>query len=198
MEDAAPQDRARLKVARPGKSAWQDRLLPLMSLMLIGLTLFFVTVSYLQLSHLSERILAGPQLDLTPALTSQMDDADFVAHWRALVILEGNALERRHHQANVLLMSRVWLRYLGFLTGMTLSLIGSAFILGKLRERPTSGSAEGMGWSISTTSTSPGIILALLGVSLMIVAIVSTPAVSVTDGRAYLGNENSPLPGVAQ
>jgi hypothetical protein len=48
--------------------------------------------------------------------------------------LETNIVERRYHQANVSLMSRVWTRYLGFVTGMVLAMVGSIFILGKLRE----------------------------------------------------------------
>jgi hypothetical protein len=198
MSVSAPPDLSHVDLRPVRRASWQQRLLPLMSVMLVGLTLFFLAATYIQLADLTARIFDAPRLDLKPALSTGLDDANFEAHWKALVILEGNSLERRYHQANVLLMSRVWLRYLGFLTGMILSLVGSVFVLGKMREQATVGSAEGGGWKLAVNSTSPGLILAVLGTVLMVIALVTNPAVKVSDGRAYLGNENSPLPGVEQ
>lgn len=198
MNLAAPPNLSQLKLRRSSRAAWQQRLLPLMSAVLVGLTLFFLAATYIQLADLTTRIFDVPVLDLRPALSMKLDDAGFQAHWTALVILEGNSLERRYHQANVLLMTRVWLRYLGFLTGMILSLVGSVFVLGKVREAATEGSAEGGGWKLAVNSASPGLVLAVLGTVLMVLALVTNPIVKVSDGRAYLGNENTPLPWVEQ
>lgn len=178
---------------------WQKRLLPLMVIMIAGLTIFFVVATYLQLNRLGEQIRQSPKLDLSPALNAKLtDENSFQAHWQALVILEGNALEKRYHQANVLLMSRVWIRYLGFLTGMILALIGATFVLGKLREPESSAAAEGSLWKFSMTTASPGLMLALLGTILMITAMATNPAIKVNEGRSFVGTQDTPVPGVEQ
>lgn len=178
---------------------WQKRLLPLMVIMITGLTLFFVIVTYLQLNRLGEQIQQSPKLDLSPALNAKLtDENSFQAHWQALVILEGNALEQRYHQANVLLMSRVWIRYLGFLTGMILALIGATFVLGKLREPESAAAAESSLWKFSMTTASPGLILVLLGTILMVTAMATNPAIKVTEGRSFVGTQDTPVPGVEQ
>ncbi len=178
---------------------WQKRLLPLMVIMIAGLTIFFVVATYLQLNRLGEQIQQSPKLDLSPALNAKLtDENSFQAHWQALVILEGNALERRYHQANVMLMSRVWIRYLGFLTGMILALIGATFVLGKLRESESSAAAESSLWKFSMTTASPGLMLALLGTILMITAMATNPAIKVNEGRSFVGTKDTPVPGVEQ
>lgn len=179
--------------------SWQKRLLPLMIIMVIGLTLFFVTVTYLQLDRFSAQILQSPKLDLNPALDAKLtDENSFQAHWQALVILEGHALQQRYHQANVLLMTRTWIRYLGFLTGMILALIGATFVLGKLREPSSSVNAESSLWKLSMTTASPGLILVLLGTILMVTAMVTNPAIKVDEGRSFVGTKDTPVPGVEQ
>ena len=46
-------------------------------------------------------------------------------------------IKQRYHQANVLLMAGVRVRYPGLVTGMILALIGAVFVLGKIREERT-------------------------------------------------------------
>src|SRR5687768_9276520 len=92
---------------------WQRRLLPLMILMVAGATLFFLVATVLQLNHLQTRIESAPTVDLTPALASLVDPPTagerlVYAEWRTLALLEQQVLERRYHQANVLLMARTW------------------------------------------------------------------------------------------
>ena len=177
---------------------WQRRLLPFMVLMIVGLAIFFVVATYRQLNRLNEQINQSNKPDLDSVLNSKPSDVDIQdAHWRALVILEANALEKRYHQANVLLMSRVWIRYLGFLTGMIIALIGATFVLGKLRESATFN-ADGSLWKFAMTTASPGLILALLGTILMVTAMVTNPAIKVGDGRTYLGDKDTPIPGVEE
>ena len=178
----------------PRTITWQKKLLPIMIGMLAVLTLFFFIVSLIQLYYLHSRIEQSPKLDLYLALgmlekdgprTTESDRLDF-ARWKTLSILEGNALERRYHQANVSLMSRIWIRYLGFVTGMILALVGAAFILGKLREPETKLDMEGEGvGKFSITSASPGLILVLLGAILMVTTIVTHHEIKVKDSPLY-------------
>jgi len=96
-------------------SKWQKRLLPLMAGILIFLTVFFFIASFIQLYYLHGRIEKYPELNLDTAFSmlkpsANATDVDKLnyAQWETLSILEKHALQRRYHQANVLLMSRIW------------------------------------------------------------------------------------------
>ena len=173
-----------------GIFSWQKKLLPLMIGMLAVLAFFFFVASFIQLYYLHSRIEDAPKLDLAQAFSipdsgaaADMGRLDY-SKWKALSILEGYSLQRRYHQANVLLMSRVWTRYLGFVTGMILAFVGAAFILGKLREPETKLDSEGV-WKFSLTTASPGLILAVLGTLLMLATIVTHTEIEVTDRPLY-------------
>jgi hypothetical protein len=174
-------------------TAWQEKLLPLMTYMLLGLTVFFFLASLGQLIFLHRSILRGTQIEsqVVPDLLSlQVHDTaeEILAAGRlqALVALELNVLQRRYHQANVLLMSGVWVRYLGFVTGMTMALVGATFILGKLREPPVELEARSVAAAFSFVGTSPGILLVVVGLVLMLTTIVSQQTYSVDDRAIFL------------
>ena len=178
---------------------WQERLLPFMLRMVVGLAMFFLLASLAQLAYLQSRIWAAPErsfegtfalLEDKPAASQEQRVATFRAH--AALALEARALERRYHQANVQLMARVWMRYLGFLTGMILALVGSAFILGQLRGATSSVEAGSGPARVSVTSASPGIILATLGVALMVATVVARHLVQVTDAAVYMEPWSAP------
>lgn len=167
--------------------SWQSRLLPLMIAMLVGLTLFFFAASLLQLVYLNRKIWDAPRVDVR-ALRSESGNGELseAVRFNTLAVLEANVVERRYHQSNVLLMSRVWARYLGFVTGMILALVGAAFILGKLREDVTSLEAKGSGAGLTLQSASPGLVLAVLGVALMAATIVTHQEIRTTDTAVYM------------
>lgn len=127
---------------------WQNNLLPLMRRMIIFLTLFFFLASFGQLIYLQMAIYSATPVNLDRPLsvlhavdTMSISQRQDVARLETEILLETNALERRHHQASVLLMSSIWIRYLGFVTGMILSMIGAIFILGKLEQSQASEAA---------------------------------------------------------
>jgi hypothetical protein len=179
IEDDLQHLKQQRKQTRAVMRRWQNRLLPVMTRMVIGLTLFFFVASLLQLLYLNWNISRGPSLDPKFAdaiLTFPSEPSEqwlTAFRYQAAVMLELQALEQRYHQTNMALMSRVWLRYLGFVTGMILALLGAVFILGKL-EAPSSV-IEGQAGDIKyqLRSASPGIILASLGMVLMITTIVT-------------------------
>jgi hypothetical protein len=172
--------------------AWQSRLLPLMVGTLTVLAVFFFFASCLQLFYLHSRIERTPELDLRPVLSVPQPQSENAAdhleyvQWKTLTILEGNALQRRYHQANVLLMSRVWITYLGFVTGMILAIVGAAFILGKLRESASTLSVDNTAWKVSLATASPGLFLAVLGTVLMLTTMVTHYKIEVVDNPLYL------------
>ena len=180
------------------ETKWQKKLLPFMVIVLSLVMLFFFTATAFQLYYLHQRIEQTPALDLNLALGdlesnpagASGEDKLQIGRWKTLSILEGNALQRRYHQANVLLMSRIWTGYLGFVTGMILALVGATFILGKLRESESKADAGSAGWKFSVTTTSPGVILALLGTTLMITTIMGHYEIKVNDGQLYTAEWN--------
>lgn len=166
---------------------WQKRLLPLMTWMVVGLTLFFFIASFAQLAYLHVTIEDAPTASVDSlAVPENAQSPEQARRFNALAQLEGSVLAHRYHQANVFLMSRVWARYLGFVTGMILALVGAAFILGKLREETTELSAEGIGGTFSFRSASPGLVLAVLGVILMTTTIVTHHQISTADSPVYI------------
>jgi hypothetical protein len=170
---------------------WQTKLLPLMCAMVIGLTLFFFLATCFQLIWLHKRIWDSPKLQINDILPldngpqKNSDDQLRTSVFNSLVRLEASLLDRRYHQANVSLMSRLWIRYLGFVTGMILSLVGATFILGKLQWPVSEVGAKVENVKFHLKSASPGLFLAAFGVVLMLITIVTHHEIKVTDGAVY-------------
>jgi len=196
----------RATAASGADRTWQKRLLPVMVGLLVTLTAFFFVASFVQLYYLQTRIERAPRLDLSPAMASLDEIAKDVqngkvgdqlafnnrleyARWKTLSLLEANALQRRYHHAGVLLISRIWTRYLGFVTGTILAMVGAAFILGKLQEASSNLGAEGGLWKVSLTTASPGLVLATLGTVLMLATLATNMDLQVNDGPVYLRDQ---------
>lgn len=173
--------------------AWNRLLLPLMIGMVVVLTLFFFAASMFQLYALQENIAGSPRLDLAATLDTmsvpeqgRREAQKALQRWKTLSLLEEHAMKQRYHQANVLLMARVWVRYLGFVTGMILALVGAVFVLGKMRESRTELSAGTKGHQGKISTNSPGLILASLGTLLMVTTLVTRHQIQVNDEPLYM------------
>jgi hypothetical protein len=181
--------------AQHAMQTWQIRLLPVMIRMLAGLTMFFFLASFGQLFYLHSRIEKAPSLSTTDlvgplSVGRQISGADVdVQRLRTSTLLEANVIARRYHQANVLLMSRVWANYLGFVTGMTLALVGAAFILGQLQTAASELETKSGPAQLTLRTASPGLALSVLGVVLMITTIVTHHDIQTQDVPVYLGKE---------
>lgn len=172
--------------------AWQLRLLPFVIGALSVLTLFACVANVVQVykveRHIEQNhdvaidqiIPANPGVALTPA------DQVAYTRWRTLVAMEANAVESRYHQANMVLMTRVYIIFLGFTTGMVLAVVGATFILAKLRESETKVEAGTSTWKMALTTASPGLVLALFGTTLMLATIWARAEISVRDKSVYL------------
>jgi hypothetical protein len=160
--------------------------------MVAALTLFFFLASFGQLIYLHLTIRNSPTLNLSEALSqlpsSSLTPAQMIeaSKLKALIMLEGHSSQRQYHQANVLLMARVWTSYLGFVTGMVLALVGAAFILGRLREPVSELSSSIQTTALSLKSASPGLLLAGMGTILMLATIITPHRIDVTDRAVYL------------
>jgi hypothetical protein len=154
---------------RSSLDQWQVRLLPVMVGVLIGLAAFFFIATLAQMAYLERSISDVPSVILPPLSASdealEATGANAAISARQLEILaamEAYLVERRYHQASVLLMAGLWTRYLGFITGMVLALVGASFILGKLEGPPSELEGKGAGIEGSLKTASPGIILATI------------------------------------
>jgi hypothetical protein len=193
------------KTKRQKPHKWQDRLLPLMVGLLIGLTVFFFGVTFVQMSYLHTSMLQIPAIDLRSppdndwlAAAETFADKTTGRRLEILAKLEAYLIERRYHQASALLMSGLWIRYLGFVTGMILALVGASFVLGKLQEPATEVFGKSSLIDFSVKSSSPGIILAVLGVVLMFATIMDRDEYSVKDARIYLSSTDTPAINISE
>lgn len=171
---------------------WQRRLLPLMVRVVLALAVFFFLISLVQLTFLHWQ-LGQQSSSLVPewagGLVAVDDGATAdpqTAKLGLAALLESEVTSRRYQMASVIMMAHIWIRYLGFVTGMAIAIIGSVFILGKLREPSTSlVGAEAQGIKLSLTSASPGLVLATLGTALMIVTVLARQEMQVRDTSLY-------------
>ena len=172
---------------------WQRRTLPIMIIVLVSAMLTFLALSFWQGYAVRRDIENAPQLSIAPTLASIScpDTAARDAHahcleWKVAALLEQHTINRRYHQANVALLVRVTVKYLGFLTGMLMSLVGAVFILGRLSDPSSTVSAEAAGVKGTIVSASPGLILAFLGTVLMLTTVLTNPPTNVNDGTVYI------------
>jgi hypothetical protein len=175
------------------ESAWRWKSRPMMVAILLVLTTFFFSATFYQLQNLNHRIEGGPRVEANALLANaDCPDGRFspgclaMTRMNRAVLFEAYLIARRHHQADVMLMASIWSRYLGFITGMTLALVGAAFTLGQLRDRGTTIEAAAASTAKATlTSASPGIVMAGLGVALMVTTILTVHQLSTRDAAVY-------------
>lgn len=182
-------------------AGWQERLLPLMSGLLLGLTLFFFLATFIQISYMHWSILRSPTIDINPdadvevaASAGTFNERLEARQQEVLNRIETYMVEQRYHHALVLIMSGLWLRYMGFVTGMIVALVGASFVLGKLRESPTEVKGKlAKSGEFSLISASPGIILVVLGVLLMFTTIIDRDYYEVKDAPVYINSISTPF-----
>ena len=155
---------------------------------------FFVSLSYLQLNEILQDIKNKPQLfsgqllaDVAPNDKSFSPDA-FIA--RAKVALEIDVMAHRAQRSSALLSTRTWLRFMSLIYGAILTVIGAAFVLGRVRSSKIETTAEYGDFKASVISSSPGLILAFLGCVLIVVPNVSQQTISIDDTSSFI--EKSP------
>jgi hypothetical protein len=184
---------AMIDTETPSKEKWQERLLPFMSRTIVLLSTFFFLASLAQSIYLHYVISHRPEFDTHEAINllkvapdASQEQVLAATRMKSLIMLESYALDDQYHQANVLLMGRLWTSYIGFVTGMILALVGATFILGKLNEAPSEVTSKTVAADLSIKSSSPGLILAFLGTILMVTAIVTHHEIEVKHNAIYI------------
>ncbi|MDB5014347.1 MAG: hypothetical protein JWQ25_2549 [Daejeonella sp.] len=178
---------------------WQKRLLPWMIIMPTLLISAFIYLATLQLNKFTAEINRPSVSELGKILASPKDSTISYSlknninyiKWITLAKMEEDAINKRYKQGSVLLMSRIYIKYLGFLTGMILAIVGSVFIISKIKEEGNDlqGSfSEQLQFKI--LSSSPGIIFGLLCTCLMLSAILQHAEINIKDMPLYLNHYN--------
>jgi hypothetical protein len=188
-------------------AAWQRSLLPVMVSVLVGAAVFFAWQSVFEFSEFKNRV--TPQTIDLSALFDRFEQAeggkstisrfDYV-QWKALVYLEQETIRHRYAQAGATIIARVWTRLMGFTTGMVLAIVGAAFILGKLREQQTEFKQETELLKISLATSSPGIVLVVLGSFLMSITLLTKFDIEIRDVGVYVAprTQSNELPDPAR
>lgn len=173
---------------------WQRALLPFMQLVIVLLAAFYLIISYLQFTYFTNRVEKPRSANITAFLGSigynNMDNNNLSLEekqWIAQCFFEAYTVDTRQQNAEFLMVSRTWIKYLGFMTGMVLAIVGAVFILGKLKDgQPNILSGERDSVKISLQSHSPGIVMAVLGTALILTTIFTHQSIEKTDGAVYL------------
>lgn len=165
---------------------WQGKLLPYMMAGIAALALLFFVGTFWNYTRLQER-LAHQDPDIVVAIEKLRGTAASPAYqdWYMRVVLEERAMRSRHHQNAAVIESRVWTRFMGFITGMVMVMAGCIFILGKL-DATFDGSVKAQGNEGVLKTNSPGLVLAVVGSVLIAISLVVSVNIEVTDRPVYI------------
>lgn len=167
---------------------WQHKAFPYMAGIIVFFSLFFLTATGYQLIHIQNKI------DFSNQNNSTINKSDAMAvpvapktELDSKIELETYVIDRRYHQSNMLLISRIWIQYLGFLVGTILVLIGAIFILGKMQEKSSSFDSDikSLG-KVAFNSSSPGLFLAMFGTLIIATTLFYHPEITTEDASLYL------------
>ena len=158
------------------------------------MALFFFVSTFIQLGRLNEAVAFAPDTRLEATLSSidariaEMPgpEGTELLRWKTMVLLEADVVRHRYAQVNATLMMRAWTRHIGFVTGMILTFLGALFILTKLSEAQTQLGGEAAGAKATLATSSPGIVLAVLGTALMLVTLTADFRYGTSDAPVYL------------
>lgn len=161
----------------------------LMAIVLIWVTYHFLTSSITQLNTVQNGILQNNEFTLPAPIALEEEattnDKLTLSELQYLVSLEARVQENRYRQASLSLMTRIWISYLGFVTGMILALVGASFILGKLKIDESTTNIQISDLRANLKTTSPGLLMAALGVILIVTTIRTHHPIEVKDPAVY-------------
>jgi hypothetical protein len=154
--------------------------------------ILFIIVSMLQLRDINSRIEEGKS-NTIKEMIGRLHDKDTLSEaynqFLTLAELEEESLGERYRQGHYSLVSRSFKQYLGFFTGIIMVIVGSLFVLLKLREQIDGSASRGEGWKFSLVTNSPGVVFGVVGAVLISIALKINDRINVTDSGLYLTRE---------
>lgn len=173
---------------------WQNKILPFAIALLSLLVCVFVTLYVIETKHTQDSFLASENYNAVAVINAL--DKKIKPMEEKLYDAELIAMLNRHYDEALVIKTRVLTLNLAFLTGMILCFMGALFVLGKFSEDPTSITAENASAKASLVSSSPGIILSVLGICLIAISIFSKTSFHSKDVPVYINPPSeSSIPG---
>lgn len=179
--------------------SWQNKLLPWLVIMPTLLIILFIYLATRQMQRFNSVIDAKEESVIEKLIPTVADSVLYnklkgnmeYIRWITLARMEEKSLDRRYSQGGLLLVSRIFTKYLGFFTGMILAIVGAVFIIGKLQESDSDiEGAMSDQIKLKIVSSSPGIIFGVLGTVLMLSTILQHAEISVKDQPLFLNPAN--------
>ncbi|MEX2411414.1 MAG: hypothetical protein WD607_08625 [Candidatus Paceibacterota bacterium] len=167
---------------------WQRKAFPYMAGVIVFFSLFFLIATGYQLIHIQNKIdFSGKNIGGINENDAKNISDTPKSELTSKIELETYVIDRRYHQSNMLLISRIWIQYLGFLVGTILVLIGAIFILGKMQEQASSFDSDIKSFGkVAFNSSSPGLFLALFGTLIISTTLFYHPEITTEDASLYL------------
>jgi len=157
----------------------------------VVLVIFFTFKSWSQFDALTDR-LTNPPDSMAEQISLQLSDEDASPNefW-VTAALEHDARSKRYHLLQSFLHSRTWIRFMSMSFGAVMIAIGSVFVLARINTPQSSQVDAGLPQvKLAVNSSSPGVIMAALGVLLMLIPNISpTQEIDFSDGGIYLSPE---------
>jgi len=166
---------------------WQNKIFPFAVIFIIVLLIVFSLFYIYQIANI-EAYSTTSVYDAR-ILDSYFEKGSSIAENKQFT-LELISLLNRHRSASLVVKSRILIIGLTFLTGVIMSFLGSIFILGKFSNN-TTANGEFQAAKIAFTSSSPGIVLSLLGVILISICILSKASFVVEDNPSYINTSKT-------
>jgi hypothetical protein len=168
------------------------KIVPFVIVIPVLFLILFIVVSMLQLRDINSRIEEGKSQTIKEMIT-RIHDRDTLSEtynqFLTLAELEEESLSERYRQGHYSLVSRSFKQYLGFFTGIIMVIVGSLFVLLKLREQIDTNASRGEGWKFSLVTNSPGVVFGIVGAVLISIALKINDRINVTDSGLYLTRE---------
>ncbi len=154
--------------------------------------IIFIVVSMFQLQQINARIEDGKSVAIKE-LSNKINTNKFLSekqlNFITLALLEEESLTERYNQGHYSLVSRTFRQFLGFFTGIIMIIVGSLFILLKLKENIDINASKGELWKAALATSSPGVAFGVLGTLLIGIASINDDKINVRDSGLYLTKE---------
>lgn len=155
-------------------------------------SVWFIATSYFAVTDTVEYIHDNRSQETLTYLKALVDNQRDVSEIEIIVRahLEYDTLNNRQGRSNSALASRTWLRFMSSGFGSIVIFIGAVYVLARIETKiPTNIDAEGVktNLKVSLRSTSPGIVMVLIGGFLMITPNFAKQNIRTHDVGTYLG-----------
>lgn len=161
------------------------------SLVMVVFSFYFIAINYLELQN--TLTLSGKEYDsfaftYMDGLEKNGVDAENMIE-TARIYLEMDAMRDRQERTNYAVAARTWSRSVTTAFGIILIFFGMIFVLSKIGESSLtkmSGKSVGEIVRFSLTTSSPGIVMIMIGALLMSIPHFSPQTISTRDGAIYV------------